>query len=211
MKFRVALLAAALAGAAGPAAAQEFFAFGYVQRGPEQGGPPWKEITSNIRFYHKAQRWAPTGAVTLIPADARLPALALQLAGVEPRSTQACTDTERAMWPAKLSPIADPDWVNGPRLGETADVPALVVLPAKPNAKPLPATSVTDVPRRMPAHTVKHAFDLDGDGKADVVYLTWCTGKPVLKPGQCGDATQSHGLFRRTAQGWRRIWEDDEC
>ena len=210
MLLRVVLFAAAL-GAALPAAAQEFLAFGYVQRGPEEAGPPWRQIDSNIRFFHKANRWDLKGKVTLVPGDPRLPALALDLAGVEPRSPQACTDTERHMWRAKLSPIADPAYVNGPRLGRTGDVAALVVYPARAKATAVPAQSVTDVPRRLPRSAVQNAFDLDGDGKADVVYLVWCTGKPNLPLGQCGDVTQTHALYRRAPQGWRRVWEDDEC
>jgi hypothetical protein len=219
MIARVAAAAFALALAAAPAEAQEYFGIGSVAGESDSktaGGDPARPFLRakiDARVYHKANTNPIAGEVTLVPLDPALAAVTVKIEKVNPRSTQACTETSSYMWGLDVLAVTDPGWLAALGKDKDGGLAVLAVHPPKPKARALPKAAVkaADLPRGYPLQTLQHAFDLAGSGKADVVQLAYCCGRPQLLGRRCPEGNMCWGLFRRGPQGWRRIFEEEQC
>lgn len=215
----LAAAAFALVLAAAPAAAQEYFGVGSVsgesdtKNAAGEMQPPWTRGAINGSVYHKGNGLAISGEATLVPSDPALPTLPAKIAKVNPRSTQACTETSSYMWGLDLPAITDKAWLDAIAKSKDANVPVLVVFPAKPKAKAVPNAGVkaADLPRGYPLQTLQRAYDLEGGGKVDLVQLAYCCGRPQVLGKRCPEGNMCWGLFRRGPQGWRRVFQEEEC
>jgi hypothetical protein len=219
MFARLAAAALALAFASAPAVAQEYFGIGSVQGDSDTknaGGdptPPWTRGKVDGSVYHKADTNPIAGEVTLVPHDPALAAVTVKIEKVRPRSTQACTETSSYMWGLDVPAIADPAWLGALAKDKDGRLVVLFAHPPKPKAKavPIAAVKAADLPRGYPLQTLQHAFDLDGAGKVDLVQLAYCCGRPQLLGRRCPEGNMCWGMFRRGPQGWRRIFEEEQC
>ena len=82
--FRFALSVAALAMLAAPAAAQQYFAFGHIDRDGQETkesppAPPWTRTKVHASFFGVPAKTVLSGPVTILPHDPALPVATLPI------------------------------------------------------------------------------------------------------------------------------------
>ena len=229
--LRLALPIAALALlAAAPAAAQQYFAFGHIDRegketkeGPP--APPWTRTKVHASFVGVPAKKVLSGPVTILPHDPTLPAATLPIQKFEPYVREACTGQMSKFRAAEFPDLpgdAYRNHVSQDKVRGAAWVSlALVVHPPQPNAKTLAKQSVAagDMPKGFPLATLEAAFDLTGSGKAEVVQVDYCCHNAAFDNAQCIKAGGKNGgarctaLFHKNKAGWRRIFmnRNEDC
>jgi hypothetical protein len=224
--LRLALSIAALAILAAPAAAQQSFAFGHIDRegketkeGPH--APPWTRTKVHASFFGVPAKRVLSGPVTILPHDPALPAAALSIQKFGPYEKEECTGQFSKYRTAELPELPGDAYRNyvsndKARRGAAWVSEALIVHPAQPNAKTLPKQSVAvaDMPKGFPLATLVAAFDLSGSGKAEVVKVNYCCYNAAFDDAQCIKAGGKQGgaqctaLFHKNKAGWRRVFMD---
>ena len=221
--LRLAVVLAALSLLAAPAAGETYFAFGHIDRDGQETkegppAPPWTRTKVEASFFGVPAKTVLSGPVTILPHDPALPAATLPIQKFEPYRREECTGQMSKFRAAEFPELTGDvyrNYVSRDKERGAAWVSlALVIHPARPNAKTLPRQSVAaaDLPKGYPLATLEAAFDLSGSGRPDIVQLDYCCYNPAFDNAQCIKAGGKDGgarctaLFQKNKAGWRRLY-----
>jgi len=174
--------------------------------------PPWDRIEVwGTVFKVKPAIGAP---VTVIPFAAGIPPITLAVASAVAGET--CED-EAPPWLVGLTPVTRTDFFDAaPAAADRAAAhpfDVAVLFPAADGAAYMAPADVdeADMPEDFGRAHVRGAVDLDGDRRADVLFINYCTKRFERDKSFTQCDYVSTLTYRRAADGWLVVDETQPC